>query len=224
MNPPITQDSCSSVSERANAEVRWRSGTSRWTVASSDDLAHRLGHAGRETEGDRRDQPVEDRRHDGGGGVREQGDHHRDRGRDLAQHRPEPDADGVAEPGGADDQPHQQGGPVLPAGKRMLAQQEGHVHRQEARQHPQPGVAAQREHHVGRHPELALVAAQADRQLVARARRPWPAAGSRGSSRPRTPRRRSAATTGTRTSRPGRPAARRSLHRRRRPARSGCSP
>ena len=38
MNPPITQDSWSSVSERAKAEVRWRSGTSRWMVASSESL------------------------------------------------------------------------------------------------------------------------------------------------------------------------------------------
>ena len=95
---------------------------------------------------------------------------------------------------------------MLPAGERVLAQQEGHVHRQEAREHPQPGVAPQREDHVGGHPELLLVAAQADRQLAARRRRPWPAAGSRGSSRRRTPRTRSAATTASRTSRPARPA------------------
>ena len=36
--PPTTQDSCSSVSDRANAEVRTASGTSRCTMASSDSL------------------------------------------------------------------------------------------------------------------------------------------------------------------------------------------
>ena len=36
--PPITQDSWSSVSDRANTLVRTRSGTSRWISASSDSL------------------------------------------------------------------------------------------------------------------------------------------------------------------------------------------
>ena len=36
--PPTTHDSCSSVSDRANAEVRTASATSRWMIASSDSL------------------------------------------------------------------------------------------------------------------------------------------------------------------------------------------
>ena len=38
MPPPITQESWSRVSERAKAEVRLRSGTSRWMVASREIL------------------------------------------------------------------------------------------------------------------------------------------------------------------------------------------
>ena len=79
MKPPITQDSWSSVSERAKAEVRCRSGTSRCTSASSESLAHRLGDAGGEAERDRRDQPVEHGRDDGSGRVGEQRDDDGDR-------------------------------------------------------------------------------------------------------------------------------------------------
>ena len=38
MPPPTTQDSCSTVSDRANADVRTASGTSRCTMASSESL------------------------------------------------------------------------------------------------------------------------------------------------------------------------------------------
>ena len=57
----------------------------------------------------------------------------------------ERDAEGVAEAGGADDEAEQQLGPVLPAGERVLAQQERHEHREEAGQQARPAVGAQRE-------------------------------------------------------------------------------
>src|SRR5215203_6737335 len=40
--PPITQASCSNVSDRANAEARRLSGTSRWMIASSETLPSAL--------------------------------------------------------------------------------------------------------------------------------------------------------------------------------------
>src|SRR5918997_435215 len=43
--PPTTQDSCSTVSERANAEARRLSGTSRWMIASSATLPSALATA-----------------------------------------------------------------------------------------------------------------------------------------------------------------------------------
>ena len=43
--PPNTQASCSSVSDRANAEARSDSGTSRWTIASRATLPSPLAIA-----------------------------------------------------------------------------------------------------------------------------------------------------------------------------------
>ena len=40
--PPTTQASCSQVSDRANAEARRLSGTSRWMIASSETLPSAL--------------------------------------------------------------------------------------------------------------------------------------------------------------------------------------
>ena len=40
--PPITQASCSTVSDRANTDVRTVSGTSRWIIASSESLPSEL--------------------------------------------------------------------------------------------------------------------------------------------------------------------------------------
>ncbi len=211
MKPPTTQHSWSSVSDRANVPARRRSGISRWISASSESLPERLGEPGGETEQHGGGQPVEEGHHDRHRGVRQQHDDDRDLGADPAQHRAEGDADGAAEPGGADHQPEQQGGPVLPAGERLVAQQERHEHRQEPAQQPHPGVGAERDHHAvrdGRAPGVPCGPAGTGPRPPSCP--PVRAAGSPGSSRRRTPGRRSAATTAARTSTPRRPAAPRS--------------
>ena len=80
MPPPTTQAICSSVSDRAKAEVRTSSGTSRWISASSDSLRQRLretGHRGQ------RAPPVTDAEEDRG--------HHGRRASAHGQHRRDDD-------------------------------------------------------------------------------------------------------------------------------------
>ena len=143
-------------------------------------------------------------------GVGDQDADHRRRGVDAAQQRGRHDAERVAEPGAADDQAEQQLGAVLPAGDRVLAQQERHEHDQEPGQPARAAVGAQRERHRRRDAggragrpgsscgSAVVAAAISERSLARPRRRPGRAAGWRARWRPRRARRRSAAPTGRR--------------------------
>ena len=166
---------------------RVRSGTSRWISASSDSLPSAWQTPGGEAEEHHGQQPVEQRRDTHRHGVGDEHDHD-DRARpDPAQHVAQRDADGVAEAGRADDQGEQQLGPVLPAGERLVAQQERHEQGQEAATAAAARrCSAARAPPMRRHPGRARPTRERARSSPRR-RRPSPAAGSPGSCRPRTP-------------------------------------
>ena len=134
MKPPTTQDSWSSVSERANVPARCRSGTSRWISASSDSLPSDWASAGGEAEQRRR---WAARRTAATTTATAASASSATTtvtcGRDPAQHRAEPDADGAAEAGRADHQRRAAASGVSSQpGNGSVAQQERHEHRQEA--------------------------------------------------------------------------------------------
>ena len=74
--PPTTQAICSHVSERANADARRLSGTSRWMIASSDTLPSALVTAATNGDDGGHREAVEDRRQHGDRGRGPRGDEH----------------------------------------------------------------------------------------------------------------------------------------------------
>ena len=207
MKPPTTQDSWSSVSERANVPARRALGDLALDQRVERQLAQRLGEPGGEPEQHRGRQPVEHARP-----------------RPPPRRRPaastttvtcglirrstEPSAMPMVlpRPADADHQAEQQRRLVLPAGERLVAQQERHEHRQEPAQQPQPGVGAQRDHDAVRQRRTPAPSAgpapRATSVLAGGAVHPGRQQDRQDGARRRTPGTRSAATTAARTSRP----------------------
>ncbi len=138
--PPNTQATCNSVSERANADVRTSSGTSRWISASRESFRRALREPRDRRQTGRRDGPEEY-----GGGDRgpqhTRDDRHDD---DLrgARFQPGPDrrAERVARARRDAHYPERDGRAL--AGERVLADEEGEEEDQEAGEAAQGGVGA----------------------------------------------------------------------------------
>ena len=143
--PPITQASWSVVSLRAKALVRTRSGTSRWIVESSDSLARHCASPATKPSTTSGEQAVEQGAERSPRRPGQQRQDHRELRVHPLQQRADGDADEVAEAGRADDDGEQELRRVT--ADRVLAQQERHEEREEAREPARAAVGPERERH-----------------------------------------------------------------------------